>query len=563
VTESKQCVKRIVAVASFAAALFLSCPPGGLAQERLTPQQVEQDVRYFIRTLEETHPDPYTAFGGKVEFKRRVGEMLRSVPADGLEAAGVYELMAPFLADLGDGHTRLSEPSRTGDDVVSKWLPIRFAVASDAIFVSQAGTGFEALVGYRLVAAEGLAVEHLTERAARITPTENAYGHARTLAAAVRSNRYSARLFGWQRDTAQLVLESPDGVQVRRLVPFLDRRELAGLEWSGGTRLDLGEGNGPIWWTYLEQERVGYLRLLAIEGAEAFREARGRQDLPGYVSRYYSRYLDHEAPADLDSALAGVPCFTQTVTDLLSRMRADGGEYLIVDVRHNGGGWSSLMLPLYLLAFGNEYLDYPFPDLWVDVASPQLLQLNNWTEDDLASQWGPAYGVGDYRFDAVGSPRGDRSLAEYADGLGEYGCGMAEVFERQAGEPLYRPTVIVLVDAGTFSAAYHAAYVLWRLGAVVVGVPPAQAGNAYTNVVPIELPNAGLRGSVARSAQVLFPHDEALGRVLEPDFPMRWSDYAHYEFDRNSEILRALRLIAEGRIQRRRARRPTPGGSPP
>jgi hypothetical protein len=528
-------------------ALLLGVPDAVTAQ-RLSAEQVEQDLRYLVRVIEQTHPDPYSVIGGKLEFKRRAGEMLRSIPPDGATPDGVFELLSPFLADLQDGHTRFLPPAKLVDDSALKWLPLRFAVASDGLYVSRTVAGLESLRGHRLAAVEQLPVERLAELAARVVPVENNYGGLRALASSLRSTRYYARWFGARLDSLEVQLESPSGELMKQRLPMLNEGEVADLDEQGETRLPFDEGTGPIWWRYLEAARVGYLRIASNVGAESFNEARSRQDLPSYVADYYRRYIDREAPTDLDSALAGIPCFTQTVTELLSIMRAGDAEYLVVDVRGNGGGWSSLALPLYLFAFGDEYLDYPFPDLWVDVASPQFLELNNWGSDDLAVHWGPEYGPGDYRFKTKGRARNSGGTAEFIEELRRFDCGLADAFALQGGRPLHRPTVIVLMDTGTFSAAYQLTYVLWRLGAVLVGVPPAQAGNAFTNAVQVTLPNSRLRGTVARSAQIFFPEVKALGRVLRPTFPMTWSDYARYDFDRNAEVMHVLRLIAEGRI---------------
>jgi hypothetical protein len=106
--------------------------------------------------------------------------------------------------------------------------------------------------------------------------------------------------------------------------------------------------------------------------------------------------------------------------------------------------------------------------------------------------------------------------------------------------------VVVLTDPGTFSAAFHLAYTLWRLGALLVGTPSAQAGNAFTNVLRIELPNSRLTGSIARSAQLYFPGDRARGEVLMPDQQFEWQDLVRLGFDPNAELLFALELISDG-----------------
>jgi len=532
-----------------ALAIVLSVAVGARAagQGRLTREQAVEDVRHVVRVLEETHPDPYAAFGGKVAFKLRAQDLLGAVPVDGLTRDELYTLLVPFLGALGDGHTSLRSPA-AADGRPTRHLPLAFAVAADATFVAGAAPGHEDLIGARLVAVEDLPLAEFETRASRILPAENAYGVARAATRAVASTRYLHQLLGRDLDTLRLRLQTPTGADVERPIPLLAAGDADPVRparsWPA-----LGGDSAAIWWRYLDAERVGYLRLGSVVGREAFEDARGREDLPRYVADYYRRYLHRAAPADIDAAVAGVPCFTQSVADLLTRMRTEGAAYLVVDLRRNGGGWSSLGLPLYLLVYGSGYVDHVFPETWVDVASPQLLALNGWAEGDLQAKWGADFEIGDYRRSVSGPPRADRSDAEYAAALERYGCGLADWYRRLEGRPLYTPAVVVLVDTGTFSAAFQLAYHLWHLGAVVLGVPPAQAGNAYTNVVPLELPNSHLQGSVARSVQIYFPGDTARGRTLRPDFPVTWDVHARYGFDEQSEVRYALDLIAAGRVR--------------
>lgn len=521
------------------------CP--ALAGQRLPREDVVEDIRFFLRTLEETHPDPYSAFRGKMAFKLRAQELLRRVPAEGLTADELRVLIAPFLGTLGDAHTSLRPPA--GDrGGTPRSLPIVFRVAADATYIAAATAPYEHLIGTRLTTVQEVPLAELQELARGILPSENEYGAARAAARALRSTRYTAQLFGQELDTLRIRGIDRAGDAVESRISFLptDAVELArpAQPWP-----DLEGDNGAIWWRSFDSLGVGYLRLESIEGREAFEEARDRQDLPGYVARYYDRYLHRRPPTSIVSAVAGVPCFTESVTELLTTMRAQGSEYLVVDLRENGGGWSSLMLPLYLFAYGDEYLDHDFPEVWVDVASPQLLALNGWGAVELRAAWGESYEIGDYRRRAPGPSRAGRTDAEYVADLEEFRCGLAERFLALQGRPLHRPTVIVLVDTGTFSAAFQAAHHLQDLGAVLVGVPPSQAGNVFTNVIPVELPNSRLRGSIARSAQIYYPDDAAGGLVMRLDFPMTWDVYARYGFDAHSELRYALDLIAGGRVR--------------
>ena len=530
----------------------------GIAQETMPRELVVQDVRFFLRSLEEVHPDPYSALGGKIEFKRRAQAILWDVPESGLTARGIHDLLAPLIAGLGDGHTRLIAPESGDDEALYGVLPVRFGVVTDAIYVALAARGFEDLIGHRLTRVEERPVDEVRAAARSLLPAENEFGAGRALARTLMSQRLAGELLGQRPESLRVDLVSPDGIpSAERELPYAAADSWTwDLQPAGQFETEDPDQVGPIRWRLLEPSGTGYLRLRSIEGREAFEQARDRSDLPGYVGRYYERYLDAEAPAELDRALAGIPCFTETVVDLLTAMRDRGSDWLIVDVRGNGGGWSSLMKPLYLLAFGRTYAEYPFPDTWIDSASPAFLELNGWTAGQLADEWGAGYDVGDYRFETVGPPQGDRDWNEYSASLESLGCGLAARVRSLDGLPIHPVDVIVITDSGTFSAAFQLAYTLWRLGATVVGTPSAQAGNAFTNVLPIELPNSRIRGSVARSAQLFFPDDEALGRALMPDYPVRWRDLERFGFDRDAEVIYALELISSGSAYQR-----APGGT--
>lgn len=520
---------------------------GAVAQEVIPREPATADVRFFLRSLEEIHPDPYSAFGGKIEFKRRAREIVSAVPDTGLTAGELRQLLLPLIIELRDGHTWLAAPAPGEHRQSAAVLPLEFGVVTDGLYVSRAAIGYEDLIGYRLASAGGHPTSELGVEARLLAPSENRYGAARTLSRALSERGRAQRLLRLTDDTLRVRLEAPSGRIAERPLPYEPSET---WDWPAHNG-DAGAGRtgpaaDPIGWSILEPSGAGYLRLRSIEGREAFEEARGRADLPTYLSRYYDLYLGRQAPVDPDSALAGVPCFTETAVELLTAMRERGSRQLIVDVRGNGGGWSSLMIPLYVLLYGRRYSEFPFPDTWIDSASPQYLELAGWDSTDLARAWGPTYAPGDYRFDTRGAPQGDRTWEEYAASLAPLGCGLAERARRLEGRPLHAADVWVLTDSGTFSAAFHLAYTLWRLGAEVVGTPPAQSGNAYSNVVRVVLPNSGLRGSVSRSVQRLFPDDPLGGRVLMPDHPILWTDLSRFEFSPDAELLYALERMTSG-----------------
>ncbi len=304
---------------------------------------------------------------------------------------------------------------------------------------------------------------------------------------------------------------------MERRLPFsLDRAAYLDAPWAVERWAAIEPGSGPFFWQYIGDTNVAYLRVSSIVGREAFEELRavGRQDLREQVSRYYERYSPGSMPEAMGEALDGVPCFSRTVGEMLTSMRERGSEHLLLDLRGNGGGWSSLLTPFFVLAYGDRYVEYDYPVTFATRISPAYLALNGQTLAELNAELGSDYEIGDYHVQGETSLAATTSREEYANELEAFGCGFADTFRGLNGRALYTPTVLVLVDAATFSAAYHFMYRLWHLGAKIVGVPSSQAGNAFVDVTPFQLPNSRLSGSIARTAQIFFPDDEERGRVL-------------------------------------------------
>ena len=71
------------------------------------------DFRHFIEYLEETHPDPYTNYGGKALFHRSVLATSQTLKKKNTTTA--EELcwqIRSFLAPLQDGHTYINYPTQ-------------------------------------------------------------------------------------------------------------------------------------------------------------------------------------------------------------------------------------------------------------------------------------------------------------------------------------------------------------------------------------------------------------------------------------------------------------------
>ncbi|MDR1197451.1 MAG: hypothetical protein LBK94_00345 [Prevotellaceae bacterium] len=79
----------------------------GYAQERISREQLIDDCNTYLQYLEETHPDPYTRFGGLIEFKRAAQDLRNSI-AETTTVEQFHRLLSSFAVVLADGHTTIN-----------------------------------------------------------------------------------------------------------------------------------------------------------------------------------------------------------------------------------------------------------------------------------------------------------------------------------------------------------------------------------------------------------------------------------------------------------------------
>ena len=116
--------------------------------------------------------------------------------------------------------------------------------------------------------------------------------------------------------------------------------------------------------------------------------------------------------------------------------------------------------------------------------------------------------------------------------------------EAQNGQPLYKPeNIYVITDAGTFSAAFHYTFYLWKMGAKVTGEPCRQAPNTFMEGTWFNLPYTGVQCSISNSVQIFLSPDDRRAKIFYPDMMPSINDYARYLFDANTEVLYTLDLI--------------------
>lgn len=75
-------------------------------QDLISQEELINDLDFFVKTLEEVHPDPYF-YIGRDEFYKKYDIVKSSINED-MSQLSFYKKITPLVVSLGDGHTRVN-----------------------------------------------------------------------------------------------------------------------------------------------------------------------------------------------------------------------------------------------------------------------------------------------------------------------------------------------------------------------------------------------------------------------------------------------------------------------
>jgi len=515
-------------------------------------QELIEDARQLLAIIEDNHPDPYFHGGGKVAFHLRFQELLRSIPADGMTVEAFTELLLPFVASVGDGHTTIWDWENVRlDSMYPGGVPLRFEIVEQLLYVATVVSHTDReLIGSILVSVEGVSVEELRARQRRRRGIDNEYGELSWL---IDGLWYGPRLTGllpeWtDRTTIRVTLQHPDGTIAEHefrtpVYSSLLRRpaETVVIPEPGPS----GFGTGFL----DDQGRVAFLRVDDMTG---YREVLGRtgptsgQDVP-------------------DDVVAATPSATEVFRQMAIDMKEAGTDTLLVDLRQNHGGASLMGDILVYFLYGKEaLLDVviePFLNGGGQIERLGPLEMRLYSPEELeemSAEQGFPLQTGDYStlghsdfFERFAAALG-MTIEELVEQQGQYYLASSyddvRVFsdEFACGEyaGYYAPeNVIVLVSAHTYSSGFTMMRFLSSAGATLVGTPSAQAANCIGEGLSWRLDHTGIRGLVAHNIYAHCPNDPERGRVWPVDVEMTYEYLKSVAFDRSAELLLALEWI--------------------
>lgn len=534
---------------------LLSCQLEG---KKINRDLLIQDIRQLSHMIESVHPDPYINGGGKIAYHRRLYQVLHSCPGDGLDKEEFYRLLCPFVAKIGDSHTWLRDPYRFNYKSPGG-IPLFFRVVGENVYVAAvAEEKNKNLIGTILISVEGVPWQELVRRQKERIGSENVYQILRNLAnlgVLYQKNFLEHLIPEWKdKDRIEVRLKFPDGMEkdfslnIPRTVSYPLIKPSSKFELPSRERCDFV-------YDFLDDEKKTV--LLVVDSMQGYREVFewmknvGRQDFLESAKDVYKRYHNASAPKNGDDVIAGLPSATELFRELVKEMKAANTTKLIIDLRRNEGGASSMVDFLLYFLYGKDVLLSLKQELSqvTKLSEEYFIRHPGISLDSLNKDRRVSLETNDYDFSQdfynlshqfVGGLKNIQE--EYESGLEKMPTFFSE-YQSEDFNNFYRPKqVLVISSCETFSSGFTMLQYLYRAGAKIVGTPSAQAANSFGNIMSFELNNSGLTGTVSFAKYAYFHDDPEKGCVLKPDYPLTYEKLASFGFDPNAEVLYALEI---------------------
>jgi hypothetical protein len=530
----------------------------GYAQQLLPRDTVLSDLNHLKNLLETTHPDPYTSYGGKVNFNKKIQTIKRNIPEIGLSLFDFYSLTSKFISQLNDGHTFIIQPENPQKDTLNYQLPLKFKITMDCIYIQGTIQENKKRLGAKVITIENITIDSLLQKVRILQPCENIYGAYLNLTKMLGRYTTVKIFFPNIKNELHLTIQYVNGKTESLNIEFLTENQFKQKSWIENTNFHNITPNGKLLDSVFidKQNKIAYIGWHhSISSTREMVES-VRKFSPTYLdvnlnAAYQS--MNQQRPANNDSAISKLPSLFEIFGDVLEKMKRNSSTHLIIDLRYNSGGYTPITIPTLYMLFGDRYFEFNPSVEYNRLLSELYLKKINQTLEEFNRNNNSNYQIGDYIFSGFFDQDTTKTVIQrrnqFLDRQKKQGFSTMNRINKLDGKPIYNPQIIVLTSPMTFSAAYHFTWFLWKIGkAKIVGTPSSQAGNAFMETTPFELPKTHLKGSISSSVQLFFPNDFKKGIIQMPDFPMNWELYKKYSFDNNAEILYILDLINDKKL---------------
>lgn len=307
----------------------------------MTAEEWREDLAFMVGTIEKVHPNPFKVTS-RAEFINKVDRLNQEIPD--LPDETIIVRMMEIVALLRDGHTSLVPIDPNG---FNYWYPIRFYWFSDGIFVTAVTPKYEELLGAQILKIGNLSAGDAALKSASISGQENEFNskeniHYLSNAAALYSLGVSDK-----KEQITLTYKGKDGRAMNKTITAV-KTVFKSESWTGWGEMFSPPGTETI---------TSFKRLSASE----FRT--GRNDLPLHLRErlpYWYALLDENKTLYMQFNFVqnwGDVSFEEFYRRMFAKADELAVERFILDIRYNGGGDGSMLLPFVHEIIKRDYLN--------------------------------------------------------------------------------------------------------------------------------------------------------------------------------------------------------------
>lgn len=269
---------------------------------KFTPEQLIEDVNFYVKTLEETHINPFANVSAE-KFRRQAESIKTRIRQQGpMTQKEFWRLFTPLVASIGDSHSFVVETRffiKAEDDPM-KYLPVRADYIDGKIFVTESFADEKIEKGSIITSINGIAAKDLLRK---VRDYQFGTTREKTHKAAEWLWIGAAEVLG-QPEEFKIILGGRKKVAVKGMkLPEIMKREKAAKNSLATVSATASNDNSPLELNFLD-DGVAYLN---------------------------ARTFDY----DLEK-------YKTILADAFTRIKSAGADKLIIDLRENGGGNSRL-----------------------------------------------------------------------------------------------------------------------------------------------------------------------------------------------------------------------------
>ncbi|MBT7094294.1 MAG: hypothetical protein HN936_13695, partial [Bacteroidetes bacterium] len=494
------------------------------SQTRYSKSELIEDTRQYVQLLETVHPDPYINGGGKIAFHRRFHQLISSIPEAGMDLLDYGWKLQEFTGTMLDSHTTVFVPVNYNNKTPGG-IPIYFNSIEDKLYVyGVADSAHLPLTGSVLLSIEGIPVERIYRDYGALTGKENnRYNVLAGIPGHLWHKSWIEYLIPEWEDDGSILIEllKSDGRIEELDLPI--PKEISYPLYSTQTSVPM-PSTEQCDFTYTFTEEDKQTALLVINSMVGYREAfeiwrtSGRTQLIKNNSQAFTRATGEPVPDEIDQIIQGIPAATEVFISMLQEMKSAGTKNLIIDLRRNSGGASTMADILTYLIYGNEAVitaksGIPnevkkLSDYYFELHSKESIE--NFNESRVFPLQDEDYVFTEdrYGWNTDLEPLFDEIARNSWNSRIEQMPTFQNVYESGKYDGFYCPEHVAVVSSNkTFSSGFTLMQRIKQCGGLIIGRPSGQEQAAFGSIQEYTLKNSGIKGYISHKRFGMYPHE--------------------------------------------------------